>query len=161
MVDTDCVFFILCSEPTVAITATSTSPVTDGSPVMINCNASENGVTRTVLRRNGMEVFEMTNSMLTIGSFTDDSYAGTYDCLVENPIGIALSQGLRLDTCKSFSCVWISVACYHSPSLPSSHALVLPSQQPIPDLVRSSTKQNTHYRIDNSSVPIFLPLQLQ
>ena len=155
MVDTDCVLFILCSEPTVVITATRASPVTDGSPVMINCNASENGVTRTVLRRNGMETFGM------IDSFTDDPYAGTYDCLVENPIGIALSQGLRLDTCKSFSCVWISVACYHSPSLPSSHALVLPSQQPIPDLVRSSTKQNTHYRIDNSSVPIFLPLQLQ
>lgn len=123
-------FFILCSEPSVAITATSTSPVTDGSPVMINCTASGNGVTRTVLRRNGMEASGMTNSMLTIDSFTDDPYAGTYDCLVENPIGMALSQGLRLDTCKSFSCVWISVACYHSPSLPPSHALVATNPGP-------------------------------
>ena len=159
MIDTGCVFFILCSEPNVAITATSTSPVTDGSPVTINCTASGNGVTRTVLRRDRMEVFGMTNSTLTIDSFTDDPYAGTYDCLVENPIGVALSQGLRLDTCESSNRLWISIVCYHSPSPPPSHTLALLSQQAIPDLVRSSTK--THYRFDNSSVPIFLPLQLQ
>ena len=140
MIDTDCVFFILCSEPNVAITATSNSPVTDGSPVTINCTASGNGVTRTVLRKDGMEAFGMTNSMLTIDSFANDPYAGTYDCQVENPIGMALSQGLRLDTCKSSSCVWVSVVCYHSLSPPPSHTLALPSQQALPDLVRSSIK---------------------
>ena len=84
--------------------ANSSSPVSEGSAVRIDCTASGNGVNRTVLRRNGQEVMDgVTSTTLMIPVFSVDQDAGTYDCLVENPIGMALSQGLRLDTCESFS----------------------------------------------------------
>ena len=140
-----CVLFILCSAPNVTITANSSSPVSEGSAVRIDCTASGDGVNRTVLRRNREEVTDgVTSATLTIPVFTVDQHAGTYDCLVPNPIGMALSQGLRLDTCESSSGrVWVIAVCYqlpHSLSPPPSHTLVLPSQQTVLDLVRNSTK---------------------
>ena len=90
--------------PAATISSDVTRPVAPGSAVTINCSSTGDGVSQTVLRRDGTEVLSGVVSVTyTIASFSDGDI-GTYDCLAENPIGGALSEGLYLDTGEGCVC---------------------------------------------------------
>ena len=87
----------LLVEPVPAINISAvTRPVNPGSAVIITCSSTGSSV--TVVRKDGVEVSTgVADATYMIDTF-DNGDVGTYDCLAENPIGRALSEGLLLNT---------------------------------------------------------------